>query len=329
MSKVRLFAAATFAALVTTGSLAHAETKWIMASGYPDNNFLTEVNRYFINEVETQSKGELKIDLRSNGSLVKLDAIKRAVQSGQVQIGEIRLGVYGNESPMYILDSIPNVASSYEESWTLMEAQKPWFDEVFAKNGMRIVSYSPWPGQGLYSKAELKTPADFKGLKLRIYSKSTQQMGEMLGFDATILPFAEVPQAFSTGLINALFTSAQTGLDIQAWDYVKHFMYTGSMHNKNATIVNERAFRALSPALQKVVTDAAEKATSYAWTLSEKANADQLAVLRKNGMTLSPITPEITAAFDAVGKAQVAEWRKEASPEENKTLDAYYKMAGK
>lgn len=329
MNTIRLFAAATFAAVMAASATAHAETKWIMATGYPDNNFLTEVNRYFIKEVEAGSKGQLTIDLRSNGSLVKLDAVKRAVQSGQVQLGEIRLGVYGNEGPMYVLDNIPNVASDYKEAHALMEAQKPYFDDLFAKNGMLMVSYTPWPGQGLYSKSELKTPDDFKGLKLRIYSKGTQEMGTMLGFDATILPFAEVPQAFSTGLINTLFTSAQTGLDIQAWDYVKYFMYTGSMHNKNATIINQRAFRALSPELQKVVLSAAAKATEYAWSLSEKVDAEQVETLRKNGMSITPMTPAIAAAFDKVGKVQLAEWRKEAGPDENKVLDAYLKASGK
>jgi len=328
MNKARLFAAA-FAATVVSTTAAQAATTWIMASGYPDNNFLTKVDRYFIQEVETASKGELKIDLRSNGSLIKIAAIKRAVQTGQVQAGEIRLGIYGNESPMYVLDSYPNLASSYAESWKLMEAQKPYFDKVFAKSGMRLVSYMPWPGQGLYSKGPLATPADFKGLKLRIYSKSTQQMGQKLGFDATILPFAEVPQAFSTGLINTLFTSAQTGIDIQAWDYVKYFMYTGSMHNKNAIIINERAFRSLSPALQKVVTAASEKATAYAWTLSKQLGEEQIETLRKNGMTISPVTPAIAAEFEKVGGELIADWRKEASPEEVAVLDAYLKTKGK
>jgi TRAP-type transport system periplasmic protein len=329
MSKVRLFVAAAFATAMATAPAAFAETKWIMASGYPDNNFLTKVDRAFISEVESKSGGELKIELRSNGSLIKLDAIKRAVQSGQVQAGEIRLGVYGNESPMFVLDNIPNVAKDYDEAKKLTEAQKPYFDDLFAKNGMRIVSYLPWPGQGLFTKAALSTPADFKGLKLRIYSKGTQQMGEMLGFQATILPFAEVPQAFSTGLIDSLFTSAQTGIDIQAWDYVKNFMYTGTMHNKNAIILNERAVKALSPKLQGIVMEAAANATALAWKESETANAEQVETLRKNGMAIAQVTPAIANAFESVSQTMIADWRKESSPAEVAVLDTYLKTVGK
>lgn len=232
-------ALAAAAVFITAGMTSvSAQTTWTMATGYPDNSFLTQNIRLFIEDVEEKSEGKLKIDLRSNDTLIKHDAIKRAVQAGQVPIGEIRLGVYGNESPMYILDSLPNIAKNYDEATLLMQAQKPFFDKLFGQNRMRIITYVAWPGQGFYTKNPANSPDDFKGQKLRIYSQATQRMGELLGFRAIILPFAEVSQALATGLIDSLFTSAQTGTDTQIWDSLKNFAYTGTMHNKNAIIVN-------------------------------------------------------------------------------------------
>src|SRR3546814_5389693 len=100
--------------------------------------------------------------------------------------------------------------------------------DLFANEGTRVLFDVAWPGQGFYTKFPVETVEDFKDKKLRIYSAATQKMGEMLGFNATILPFAEVPQAFSTGLIEAMFTSPQTGIDIQAWDNTSHFTYAGA-----------------------------------------------------------------------------------------------------
>jgi TRAP-type transport system periplasmic protein len=316
------------AAMILLGgvSTAGAATNWTMVSGYPEESFLTRNLRQFISEVEKESKGELKIDLRSNDTLIKHDAIKRAVQSGQVPIGEIRLGVYGNESPMYILDSLPNIAADYEEATLLTEASKPFFDKLFAKNGMRIITYVAWPGQGFYTKSPATTVADFKGKKLRIYSAATQKMGDMLGFQSTILPFAEVPQAFSTGLIEALFTSAQTGVDTQAWDNVKYFTYTGTMHNKNAVIVNERAFRTLGKDVQKVLLDAGERATKRGWAMSKAANEEKVATLKANGIVVTDASPEIQAALQNVGKKMMEDWSSSAAPEERAVLDAYLKL---
>ncbi|MFN4173383.1 MAG: TRAP transporter substrate-binding protein [Pseudorhodobacter sp.] len=314
------------AALLLAATAASAQTKWVMASGYPEDSFFTKTIRQFISEVETASNGELTIDLRPNGELIKLDAIRRAVQSGQIQLGEIRFGVYGNENPMFTVDSLPNVAGDYDAAHRLMEAQKPWFDKVFGDAGVKILSYMPWPGQGFYTKFPVTDGSEFAGVKLRIYSPATQRMGELLGFQATILPFAEIPQAFSTGLIESLFTSAQTGNDIQAWDYASHFTYTGSMHNKNAIIINERALQRLSPELQAVVIAAGEKATETAWSLSQEAGDVTRRRLEENGMTVSDASPELQARLAAIGVQMMEEWSADVGPEELAVIEAYQAM---
>lgn len=84
-----------------------ANTSWMMATGYPDNSFFTQNLREFVEEVEENSDGRITIDMRSNGTLVSHDEIKRSVQRGVVQLGEIRLGAYSNEHPVFRIDSCP------------------------------------------------------------------------------------------------------------------------------------------------------------------------------------------------------------------------------
>src|SRR3546814_5578867 len=89
---------------------------------------------------------------------------------------------------MYILEGMPFVAPDYASAWLLKDLQKEYFAEKFAKEGTRVLFYVAWPGQGFYTKFPVETVEDFKDKKLRIYSAATQKMGEMLGFNATILP---------------------------------------------------------------------------------------------------------------------------------------------
>ncbi|TCR60592.1 TRAP transporter substrate-binding protein [Bosea sp. BK604] len=325
MNRRALLASATLALTIGLALPASAQTAWTMASGYPESSFFTQNIRQMIKEIEEKSGGKLKIDLRSNDSLIKLDAVKRAVQSGQVQIGEIRLGVYGNEGAMYNLDNIPGVATTFDQATKLTDAQRPFFDELFKKNGLRAITYVAWPGQGFYTKQPLKGLADLKGQKLRIYSKQTQIMGERLGMEALILPFAEVPQAFSTGMIQSLWTSAQTGTDVQVWDYVKHFTYTGTMHNKNAILVNERAFRQLDAATQKAVLEAGEAATKRGWELAKKASEERENVLKSHGMTIAQSPKDILDAIEVAGKGMVQEWLAAATAEEKAVYENYQK----
>jgi TRAP-type transport system periplasmic protein len=315
-----IIAGALFGALMAVNP-AQAETKWIMASGFPESNFHTKNIRAFIKDVEGTTS--VRVDLNSNDSLIKLDAIKTALQRGQVQIGEIRLGVYGNEDPMYILAGLPFIASDYATAWLLKDLQKEYFDKIFGKAGLRILYYTPWPGQGFYTKTPVNGLADFQGKKLRIYSTATRQMGEMLGFNATILPFAEIPQAFSTGLIESLFTSPQTGIDIQAWDNTKYFTYAGAILSKNAIVVSEKAFAALPDKEQQAILSAAAKAELRGWEMSAQTTAEQIGILKKNGMTTGTAPAEIIAKMKDVGDAMMADWRKTASPEANAILDRY------
>ncbi|VFR21515.1 TRAP transporter solute receptor, unknown substrate 5 [plant metagenome] len=312
--------------LALPAAMAGANTTWTMATGYPESSFFTQNIRQFISEVEKESGGRLKIDLRPNDTLIKHDAIKRAVQTGQIQAGEVRLGVYGNEDPMYVLDGLPNIAGNYEEAWQLMQAQLPYFEKILGRHNLRAITYVAWPGQGFYTKTPVASPADFKGKRLRIYSQPTLKMGQMLGFQATILPFAEVPQAFATGLIDSLFTSAQTGIDTQAWDNVKYFMYTGTLHNKNMVIVNDRAFKRLDDDLQKIVLAAGERASRRGFDMSRKAGDETIATLRANGMEVSEAPDSIQKQLGEVGETMMAEWRKTANPEQQKVLDDYLGM---
>ncbi|TVQ29420.1 MAG: hypothetical protein EA356_16890 [Geminicoccaceae bacterium] len=313
-------AGATFAVALGASVTASAQN-WLMASGYPEDNFLTKNIRLFIEEVEANSS--LNIDLQSNDSLIRLDAIKTAVARGQVPIGEIRLGVYGNQNPMFNLEALPFIAANYAEAWLLKDLQREYFDELFAQTGLRALFYAPWPGQGFYLRSAVNSVEDFAGKRLRIYSPATQKMGEMLGFQATILPFAEVPQAFSTGLIEALFTSPQTGIDVQAWDNTSHFVYVGAIFSKNAVVVNERAWQALDRDTQDAIMAAARRAELRAWEMSAATTTEQIATLAANGMDTSDAPAEVLERMVEIGLAMMDDWRETASPEAIAVLDRY------
>ena len=324
----RVAALAMAAALPVSALPAAAQTTWLMATGYPEDNFHTQNIMMFIEEVEEKTDGALTIDLQPNDSLIAHDSIKRAVQSGQIPIGEIRLGVYGNEDAMNILAGLPFVAPTYDDAWALKNAQDPYFDEIFADDGMRVLFYSPWPGQGFYTNFPVTDGSEFEDVKLRIYSTSTQEMGEMLGFQATILPFAEIPQAFSTGLIEALFTSPQTGIDIQAWDNTDYFTDVGAIYTKNAVIVSERAFSQLDEETQAIVLDAAESAEARGWEMSEDVNAQQKKILAENGMTVTEGSSELVAEMTEIGKVMLDNWKEEASPEAIEAVSGYFEEKG-
>ena len=97
MKRLLAFAAARLALALP----AAAQTKWDLPTAYPATNFHTENIMQFANDVDKATGGKLKIQVHPNASLFKAPEIKRAVQGGQAQVGEILLANYENEDPLF------------------------------------------------------------------------------------------------------------------------------------------------------------------------------------------------------------------------------------
>src|SRR5512142_1867248 len=159
------------AALCAAASLAaQAQVKWDMPTPYPATNFHTENIAQFVADVDKATAGKLKITVHPNGSLFKAPEIKRAVQGGQAQIGEILISGYSNEDPIFGVDSVPFLATSYAQARKLWAASRQPTEARFEKQGMMILYSVAWPPQGIYSSKPLHSIADMKGLKLRAYN---------------------------------------------------------------------------------------------------------------------------------------------------------------
>ena len=124
-----------FATGLLLAATAQAQTKWDLPAAYPATNFHSENLVQFANDVDKATGGKLKITVHANASLFKANEIKRAVQGGQAPIGEILMVNLENENPVYGVDGLPFLASSYAESKKLAAAQKPVLDKLLGRAG--------------------------------------------------------------------------------------------------------------------------------------------------------------------------------------------------
>ena len=93
-----------------------AQTKWDLPAAYPATNFHTENLVQFANDVDKASGGKLKITVHANASLFKAQEIKRAVQQGQAQIGEILLVNFERRASAATWPSASSTASTLAPS---------------------------------------------------------------------------------------------------------------------------------------------------------------------------------------------------------------------
>ncbi|MDA8110703.1 MAG: TRAP transporter substrate-binding protein [Betaproteobacteria bacterium] len=324
MNRRRSFIAATAAAALAfaTGP-ALAQTKWDMPTPYPDGNFHTKNVVQFTQDVAKATGGKLEIVVHSNGSLIKMPEIKRAVQTGQVPIGEILGSVLANESALFAFDSNPFLANSYAKERRLWHIARPYIEKKLAAQGIELLYSVPWPPQGIYTKKPIQSIADLKGIKFRTYSPTTSRFAELLGAVPTTVQVPDIPQAFKTGLVDAMITSGATGVDSQAWDYLSYYYDTQAFLPQNMVLVNKAAFDKLPAAERSAVLKAARAAETRGWKVSEEENGNYVKTMASHGIKIEKPSRKLEAEFEAIGKQMAEEWAKKAGPEGEAILKAY------
>ncbi|MCB4821760.1 TRAP transporter substrate-binding protein [Roseicella aerolata] len=315
------------AALAAPGILAlsgaaRAQTRWQMATPYPDGNFHTRNIREFTADIEQATGGKLAVTIHSNASLLPMPQIKRGVQTGQVQMGEILLAAYSNEDTFLEVDSLPFLVPDLDGARKLAGLQRPYLETRFARQGLSLLYTVGWPAAGFYTQAPITSLEMFRGSRFRTFSPLTNRFAALIQANPVQVQQAELAQAFATGIATAMVTSAQTGVDTSAWDYAKVFTPVNFSMTKNAVLVSRRALEGLPADLQQAVLAAARRAEDRGWRQAKEAQDAAQARLAEKGMVIGDVPPEVMAGLRQVGATMAEEWVGRAGEDGRKLLDA-------
>lgn len=303
-----------------------AQTKWDMPTGYPPTNYHTENIQLFADDVKAATAGKLTIQVHANASLFKVPEIKRSVQSGQAQIGELLMSNLENENALFGADVVPFLASSYPEAAKLWKAQKPLIEKKLEAQGMMLLFAVPWPPQGLYANKEINSAADMKGLKFRAYNVGTTRLAELAGMVPVTIQAADLPQALATGVANSFVSSGSTGYDSKVWESLQYFYDTKAWLPKNMIFVNKAAFDKLDKATQEAVVKAAATAETRGWKMCEEKTTWYLDQLKAKGMKTLPASAALMGDLKKFGEQLTKDWLVKSGAEGAALVDAYKKM---
>jgi TRAP-type C4-dicarboxylate transport system substrate-binding protein len=324
--KHRLLAAGLMLGALLAAAPVSAQTKWNLPAAYPADNPHSENLVAFANDVKAATGGKLDITVHPGASLFKAPDIKRAVQTGQAQMGEVLLSIHENEDALFGIDVVPFLAVSFPDAMKLYKASKPAIEKKLASQGIMLLMAVPWAPQGIYVKKDLNTIEDMKGLKWRAYNVGTARIGELVGAQSVTVQAAELPQALATGVVNSFMSSGGTGYDSKVWESLTHFYDTQAWIPKNYTIMNKAAFDALDKPTQAAVLKAAATAEARGWKAWEDKAGWYLDQLKAKGMKVLPPSAALATGFKKVGEQLTADWLKKAGADGQAIVDAYKKM---
>ncbi len=320
-----ILTATGLAVALLASSAAFAE-KWNMPTRSTERNYFTRNIVQFAEEVKKGTDGKVDIAVHPGDALIKQPEVKRGIQTGQIQIGEFLMSMHSNEAAIFGVDSVPFLASNAAEGANLLKVARPLLDERLKKQGLRLLFVVPWPANSFYAGKEIKSTADFKGVKFRAFNPVTGRLAELMGAVPVTVQQAEVPQAFSTNVIQAMITSPATGVDTQAWDFVKYFYEVKAMAPWNIVVVNERVFGALDQKSRDAILAASKTAEERGWKLQVEETGKLIETLKSKGMQIRQPSPELMVELKKIGDQLIAEWSKAAGEDGPKVLDQYRKL---
>jgi len=324
MIRTSAFIATTVAGALWAGT-AMAE-KWDMPMAYSATNFHSATGAEFARCITTGTGGDIEVVTHPSGALFKGADIKRAIQTGQAPIGERLLSGHQNENPVFGVDSVPFLATSFDDAAKLWKAAKPTMEKILLDQQLVLLYSVPWPPQGLYFKKEVNAVADMKGLKFRSYNTATARLAELTGMLPVQIEAAEISQAFATGVAESMISSGSTGYDRKVWESLTHFYEVDAWLPRNYIMVNKGVWDGLDKGNQNVIRACAELAEYAGTWRAVEYTQFTLNGLRAGGMTVGPAGDSLKAELKEIGATMSEEWLKLSGADGKAIVDAFKAM---
>lgn len=297
---------------------------WDMPTAYPSSSYQTKTAQLFADSVNRCADGELRIVVHPGGSLFKGHEIKRAVQTGQVPIGERLLSVHSNDNQFFAVDSIPFVAGSFEQADRLWRLAQPEMEKLLDGEGLELLYSVIWPPQGIYFMEPVESIDEVGGMKFRAYNATTARVAELAGMIPVQIEAAEMSQALATGVVRSFMASGASGYDSKVWEHVSYYYDARAWLPRNYVFANASEFNALSHQGRECIRLAAMMAEEVGTERGIELTTWYLNQLRKHGMTVTPPGEQFARELRQIGRILADEWAAQVSPEQKAVLHAYY-----
>ena len=300
--------------------------KWDMPMAYSATNYHSAVGAEFAECVTTGTSGSIEIVTHPSGALFKGAEIKRAVQTGQVPIGERLLSGHQNENILYGFDSIPFLATSFGDSEKLWKAAKPAIERLLDSQNLMLLYSVPWPPQGMYFKQAVNSVDDMRGLKFRSYNNATARLAELTGMAPVQIEAADISQAFATGVVETMISSGATGYDRKVWESLTHFYTVDAWLPRNYVMVNKDIWLRTTEDDRSVILGCGRLAEYAGLWRAREYTGFTLNGLRAGGMSVGPAGEALTMQLKEIGKVMTSEWLESAGEEGRSIIEAFEAM---
>lgn len=296
---------------------------WDMPVAYGESTYHTATAHEFAECVGVATGGDLIITVHPSGSLIAASEIMRAVSQGKVAIGERLLSAHQDRHPIFGIDSVPFLASSFEEADELWQATRPVMGRVLEEENLHLLYSIPWPPQGLFTDRKVDEIADMEGARFRSYNQATARLAELIGMQPIRVAASDLNAALQSGTAQSFMSSAATGYGRGVWQYLSHYYAVDAWLPRNHVFVNLDTWNGLPDAQRNAVEACAGMAEYAGLYRAREYTQLTMTALRDEGMQVISPGGVLRAQLLELGRGMAAEWLSGAGPEAAEAVEAY------
>lgn len=320
------------ALLLLVPALASAQAaRLTMANEYPATSIQGEADARFARAVAERSSKRIEIvhayDASSGfRSKDMVDAVGRAA----VPIGNTYMGALGAVDPVFLLPSLPFLATTPEQGRILADVARPAYERVLARHNQRLLFLSPWPAAGLWANKPIDNAEALKGLRLRTADSSGVLAFKAAGAVPVQVSFADAIPQLKAGQLDAVLSSGDGGAGARLMEVLRHFTAIEYAVTLSMVTINNDAWAALEPALQQAMQAAAAETETRQWEIMKTRVAENYARMRSAGVGITTeLSPQYQHALREAGQVAVDDWVKRMGPAATPILEAYRQRLGR
>lgn len=318
-------AACAVSAGVLMASAVNADVKLDLANEYSATSLVGQADTYFVEAVKKHSNGEIVVTPHFGGALgFKSKDHFDAVGDGAVPIAGTYTGVFSGIDPVFALSAMPFQAPSLENAIAMFEVAKPYYEKVFKKHNQKLLYASPYTPTGIWASKAVISAADLKDLKIRTYDAAGLETLKAIGAAPIQLSWADVVPQLSTGGIDAVLTSDESGINGKFWEHLTHFNAVPYSIAINMTHMNLDTYKGLTDSQRAALDKAVAETQAENWRRVAARVERNAKILQENKVTVVEAPKELVAKLQSAAQSVLDDWLAKMG-EDGKAIMAAYK----
>jgi TRAP-type C4-dicarboxylate transport system substrate-binding protein len=304
-------------------ALAQSATWKAVATSRPTPQF--GLWTWLADEIGKRTNGEVKVEAVSLPELGLTGfELVRVTRSGLVDLGDVLPTYVAGDVPAVEAVDLPAIFPDMDASVKAHKDFIPALQKYQDKLGGVVIGAYLWPAQMIFSRKPVRSPADLKGLKIRVYGTAQTELARGLGMEPVSIPFAEVYTALERGTVDAGFTGTYPGFALKWYEVTKYMIDVNHGPVGGTLVVSKRTWDKLSPERRAMLTKLGEEFTERGFEVGRRTTQEGIDKNREKGMEIVPASKEMVAAAKEVAvKTVLPSWAKRTGPDATALFNQY------